>query len=63
MEFPQPPAPFGAGAVSQRTARLMNQRLEDELTEGGSQQDGGDIDDSATPVSAEIEEETRHKVA
>lgn len=62
MASPQPPAPFGAGAVSQTTARLMNQRLEDELTEGGSQQDGGDSDDSATPVSAdEIEEETRHK--
>lgn len=62
MASPQPPAPFGAGAVSQTTARLMNQHLEDELTERGSQRDGGDIDDSATPVSAdEIEEETRHK--
>ncbi|KAJ5453971.1 ABC multidrug transporter A-2 [Penicillium daleae] len=61
MASPQPPASFGAGAVSQTTARMMNQRLEDSMTEEGSQKDSGDVDDSATPVTADDIEETRHK--
>jgi hypothetical protein len=40
----------------------MNQRLEEYTSEEGSQKgSAGDVDDSATPVTAEEIEETRHK--
>jgi hypothetical protein len=39
----------------------MNQHLEDSMTEEGSRKESGDIEDSATPVTAEEIEETRHK--
>lgn len=62
MASPQPPAPFGSGAVSQTTARLTNQRLDEYTSEEGSQKDSArDIDDSETPVTADEIEGTRHK--